>query len=377
MTPSQNSAAASRAKKPYRFFEKQLPGEAPVSFETAGQLYQLAMAFLALEPWNFLADEDLILMKDSESGEICYFSIMGALGEVFSFQVYVGAESFRLFRRISSGKPLTAGDFFASLRGVSAEFVTASELTPPDRALLQAFGHPNKRGKRSPKFRAARPGYHPWYLTETEARLLMGCLQGALAFCRHESLDLETECSDYWEQEDVFPFLAPNPEDKTGKRFKLRLVQAPEPPLAAPQPAELDERLMAELLRADLPQQGSLEADYFCTGARIGEGTSRQAALHMAIVADGDSGYAFQPELGEPGDSAGKLLAGALLGAMRSARCVPREVRVRRNEFKILLSTLSERLGFAVRVTQSTPALNELKRHFLKMIGDPGEISPQ
>jgi hypothetical protein len=354
----------------------QLPGEAGVSFETADQLYQLGMAFLALEPWNFLSDQDLFLMKNAESGEICYCSTMGALGEIFSFYVYVGAESFRLFRRIASGKPLTAGDFFASLRGVSVEFVLARELTPPDRELLQAVGHPKKRGARSPIFRAARPGYRPWYPTETEARLLIGCLQGALAFCRQESLELETEIKDFWEIVDTFPFLSPDPNDRDRKRFKLRLVQAPEPPVAAPLPAEIDERLIAELLKTDLPMQGSLEADYVVTGVPIGEGTGRQAALHMAIVADGDSGYAFQPELGTPGDSAGKLLVGALLGAMRAVRCVPREVRVQRNELKILLSELSERLGFVVRVAKSTPAVNELKRHFLKMMGDSGDITP-
>jgi hypothetical protein len=201
-------------------------------------------------------------------------------------------------------------------------------------------------------------------------------LQGALTFCRQESLDLETESRDYWENVDTFPFLTPHPDGREHKRFKLRLVQAPEPPVAAPPPAELDEKLMAELLQRDLPMQGSLEADYVVTGVPIGEKSERQSALHMAIVADGDSGFAFQPELGKPGDSAGKLLVGALLGAMRSVRCVPREVRVQRKEFQILLSGLSERLGFVVRVTKSTPAVNELKRQFLKMLGDPGEITP-
>jgi len=44
-------------------------------------------------------------------------------------------------------------------------------------------------------------------------------------------------------------------------------------------------------------------------------------------------------------------------------------------EFKILLSELSERIGFGVRVTKSLPALDHLKDHFLAMVGDPGEIS--
>jgi hypothetical protein len=54
---------------------------------------------------------------------------------------------------------------------------------------------------------------------------------------------------------------------------------------------------------------------------------------------------------------------------------VPSEVRVRHKEFKILLSALSEKIGFGVRVTKSLPALDHLKDHFLAMVGDPGEIS--
>jgi hypothetical protein len=372
MSNSESDGAVARAKEPRRFFEKQLAGEQPLSFETAGQLYRLAMALLAVERWEFLEDQDLILVQEGKSGEICYCSTMGALGEVFSFQVYIGAESYRFFRRIAAGKPISAGDFFASLRGVSVEFVAAREQTPPDRELLETFGHLKKRGKRAPIFRALRPGYHPWYVTEGEAKILVYCLQGALAFCRHA---LEMEDIDYWEKEDVFPFLVPKAEDKTGEHFEIRFVKAPEPPVAAPESVELDESLISGILQENLPTGGALEADHFFTGAIIGEKDERKACLRIAIVSDADSGFALQPELGKPGDSTGQLLVRALLGAMRVGRCVPSEVRVRQKEFKILLSTLSQRLGFDVRVTKSLPALDELKDHFLAMVGDPGEFS--
>ncbi len=371
MIDSKGPAAATRAKEPRRFFEKQLPGELPLSFETADRLYQLAMALFAMQPWDFLADRDLILMKETGSGEICYCSIMGALSEVFSIQVYVGAESYRFFRRIASGKPVTAGDFFASFRGVSAEFVTAKEQTPPDHELLQAFGHPKKRGGRAPIFRVARPGYHPWYVTESEARLLVYCLQGALAFCRNAS---EMDAADYCEQEDVFPFLVPNPHDKSRERFEIQLVKAPEPPSATPRAAELDEGPIAEILRGNLPRKGALDADHFFTCAKIGDKNERPACVHMAIVNDADSGYAFKPELGKPEEPIGELLVRALLGAMRDGRCVPEEVRVRQKDFQVLLSTLSERLGFVVRVMKSLPALDCLKNSLLAMMGEPGEF---
>jgi len=372
MGDSGSDGAVGRAKESRRFFVKQLAGEQPLSFETASQLSRLAAELFAMQPWEFLEDEELILIKDGESGEICYCSIMGALGQVFSFQVYTGADSYRFFRRIASGKPLSAGDFFASIRGVSVEFVTAKGQTPPDRELLDAVGRLYKRGKRAPIFRALRPGYHPWYVTEGEAKTLVCCLQGIIPFCRHA---LEHEDIDCWKNEDVFPFLVPKAGDETPKLLEIRLVNAPEPPLAGSQPAQLDEALISGILHKNLPRGGALEADHFFTGAPIGEKNERKACMRIAMVSDADSGFAFQPELGKPEESTGELLVRALLGAMRDGRCVPREVRVRQKDFKILLSTLSKRLDIDVRLTKSLPALDALKDDFLAMIGDAGEFS--
>jgi hypothetical protein len=373
MSNSKSDGAVARAKEPPRFFEKQLAGEQPLSFETAGQLYRLSKELLAMEPWDFLEDQDLILMQDGEAGEICYCSIMGALGEVFSFHVYIGAGSYRFFRRIATGKPITAGDFYASIRGVSVEFVNGKEQTPPDRELLEAFGHVKNRGMRAPIFRALRPGYHPWYVTESEASLLAYCLEGALEFCRHAE---EMDDVDYWEDENVFPFLVSIPTDKSREHFEIRPVKAPEPPVSAPQPAEVDERLLSKILHENLPRKGVLETDHFFTSAMVGEKNERKACIRFALVTDADSGFAFQPVLGKPGDSTGQLLVQAVLGAIRDGRCVPREIRVRPKEFKILLDTLSESLECDVRVTKSLPALDQLKDHFFAMIGDPGEFSP-
>ncbi len=372
MGDSGSDGAVGRAKESRRFFVKQLAGEQPLSFETASQLSRLAAELFAMQPWEFLEDEELILIKDGESGEICYCSIMGALGQVFSFQVYTGADSYRFFRRIASGKPLSAGDFFASIRGVSVEFVTAKGQTPPDRELLDTVGRLYKREKRAPIFRALRPGYHPWYVTEGEAKTLVCCLQGIIPFCRHA---LEHEDIDYWKNEDVFPFLVPKAGDETPKLLEIRLVNAPEPPLAGSQPAQLDEALISGILHKNLPRGGALEADHFFTGAPIGEKNERKACMRIAMVSDADSGFAFQPELGKPEESTGELLVRALLGAMRDGRCVPREVRVRQKDFKILLSTLSKRLDIDVRLTKSLPALDALKDDFLAMIGDAGEFS--
>jgi hypothetical protein len=103
----------------------------------------------------------------------------------------------------------------------------------------------------------------------------------------------------------------------------------------------------------------------------------RKACLQAAIVCDGVSGFAYQPELGKPEESSGDLLVRAILGAIRSGRFVPREVCVRRREFKTVLNGLTEKLGLVVRVKSSLPHLDPFKAGLLALVGDPGEISAE
>jgi uncharacterized protein DUF6930 len=372
MTNSEISAAVAKAKEPRRFFEKQLAGEQALSFETAEELYRLAMNLLEVQPWEILDDEEFILMEDAESGEICYCSVLGGLGMVFAIHVYVSGESYRFMRRVGEGKPTAPADFYGTLRGVTVEYVPARDQTPPDRELLTAFGHPVKRGGRAPIFRAFRPGYYPWYVAEKEGKLLAFCLRGILALCTGGLADNSV---DYWEKEDVFPFLVPNRDNPTRGLYEVQLVKAPEPPTFRPQAAAVDEGQIDDILRRIFPKQGSMEADHFFAMAEIGKKNERKACLSAAIVCDGDSGFAFQPELGKPGESAGDLLVRAILGAIRNSRAVPREIRVRKKELKFLLEELSAKLGFAIHVKKSLSMLDPFKEELLAHVGDPGEFS--
>jgi hypothetical protein len=371
LSNSQISAGVAKAKEPRSFFAKQLAGERPLSFETAEELYQLAMKLSEVQPWEMLDDQEFILMQEPQSKEICYCSVLGGLGMVFAVHVYVGAESYLFMRRLLSRNSTAPADFYGTLRGVMVEYVQARDQTPPDRELLAAYGRPTRRGGRAPIFRAFRPGYNPWYITEGEGRLLAFCLSGVLALCTDES---EANCVDHWKEDDIFPFLVPVRDDASRPRFEIRSVKAPDPPTGRPQAVRLDDGQINEILQKDYIRQGSLEADHLFALAEIGRKNERKACLSAAIVCDGDSGFAFQPELGKPGEPAGVLLVRAILGAIRDAQAVPTEIRVQKQEFRFMLEALSEKLGIAVRVKKSLPALNFFKKGLLAHIGDPGEI---
>jgi len=79
---------------------------------------------------------------------------------------------------------------------------------------------------------------------------------------------------DYWEQEDVFPFLVRKAEDKTHEHFEIRLVKAPEPPVAAPRAEELDESLISGILPEYLPKRELSKPIIFLQGPRSGSRTN-------------------------------------------------------------------------------------------------------
>ena len=105
---------ASVSVPPQRCFVKELAGETPPSFQAMERLYGLASELYGLLPWRVLDEDNLIVVRDSVSGELCYCSVMGALGEVLSMHAYIGAEGLRQFRKMEDEEIADPGEFFAS-----------------------------------------------------------------------------------------------------------------------------------------------------------------------------------------------------------------------------------------------------------------------
>jgi hypothetical protein len=362
-------SAITDKQAPFEFFKGQLPGESPLSFATAERLFAGATGLIAIRPWESLEDQHLVLLKSPLSNEICYCSIMGALGEVFSLHAYVGDESYRYFRKMAAGKPISIGEFYGSLRGFYVEFVGLSELTSPDRELARTFGHPLKRGLKAPIFRALRPGYHPWYPTENEGIILAECIGGVLAFCERLR---KGDAHDYWKDAGVFPFMVPVEVEQDRKRFDIEMVKVPEPVAATPQPTRLDADRTLKILEKNYPRQGAFEVEQFYAAGMVGKRDERKACIRIGLVADASSGFVFPPELAMPERATADIIATAVLNAIDTAQCLPREICVNQRQFRTFLEPLASKLGLAVRTVKRLPALQRAKEELLAMMGDPG-----
>ena len=229
------------------------------------RLYALSAKVYALRPWEVLEEGELVLTRDSGTGETCYCAVMGALGQVIAVYAYIGVESYRLFRRMLAGEVSGAGEFYEVQRSVSLEFVPARELDAQDRKLLTALRHPIRSAGASPVFRAGRPGFFPWYVTEQEARLLEECSTRRnrdllRRFCKPQAqllgtaLHLSFGLARGWKRRRV------SIQHRIGRSYMPQ-----EPPLA---PRTLG-RNSSSIAQPRLSGPGTLELDHFPSGAKI------------------------------------------------------------------------------------------------------------
>ncbi|MDR3725235.1 MAG: hypothetical protein P4K83_12225 [Terracidiphilus sp.] len=349
---------------PEHWFVKELAGEEPPTFSALQDLHALAHVWYQLRPWELLDDSDLILVRDRVSGELCYCSVMGALGEVFQLQVYLGEQSYLNFCKLADGEQIAPAEFMAGLRSVSVEFVPRTELEKQDRDLLNAVGYPKGRGQASPIFRAIRPGYLPWFVNAAEAQTLTECLRAVLAFCR----GIEgKERPDFWGEEHTYPLM-----ERAGKavehQYTVRLQKAPVPAELPMEAARLDEELLRQIKKLDLPVRGAIEVGHTYGMGAVGGKYERKASTTLALAADAVSGMIYAPELAPPGTPVADSLAKVFMKAVLSGRVMPSEVCVR-GEFKTALAPLTRSFGVTVKPVAKLRAVENALASLQEMMG--------
>ena len=355
---------ASAPVPPERCFVKELAGEAPPSFSAMERLYRLASDLYGLRPWRVLDEDNLIVVRDSVSGELCYCSVMGALGEVLSMHAYIGTEGLRQFRKMEAEEIADPGEFFASTHCVYVEFVPRAELQRQDRELLTELGHPQGRGLASPIFRTMRPGFLPWFVTEAEARTLAECIRAVIVVCAAVAGQKSMK---FWELADTYPMVTR--AEGAEPRYHVEMfhsVLPPEPPVT---PARLAEETLLAVRVQDYAVRGVMELDITYSGAAIGKKGERNACASIAIAVDAESGMVLAPEVTDATVAAGDALAKVFLKAIQVSRTLPKEVRVRSQRFKDSLTPLMDSFGVTVRVASRLPASDEARAHLLGFLG--------
>jgi hypothetical protein len=346
-----------------RAFEKELQGEEPPSLDTARDLCQAADRFYRRRLWDRLREDQLVFLRRGGADEPLFCGLTGALGEVFSLTAYLGAESYEFFQKLHHGAIHSVGEFYSEQRSIGVYFVARSELTRPDREFLRAAGHGTGKGERVPQFRAIRPGYHAWYVTEAEARILVECLTAMTWFSDFLSAG---SGEDYWEQHGTFPLLTP-----AGDGYAVSRTKAPEGTVELPALPAVDRKRVQSILGRRLPRRGILQVDHFYGGGMIGKKDERKFCIRLALAIDGETAFAYPPQVADPQAALGDLLSNVVLDAIEAGGALPRQVQVRDSRYRILLKPLADCLSIEVVTVPGLPALDFAKGELLRMMGDP------
>lgn len=266
---------------------------------------------------------------------------------------------------------MTAGEFLATQNSLFVHWEKLSDLTKPDREMLAAIGHPKTRGLPAPDIRSLRHGYHPWYVTEQEARALTLCLR---AFLYAGKRLRETDPADpaLWSRVKVYPLIS---VDESGIPQAMKPENPPDPKPELGPPPVLDQARIDLILARKLPPSGVFQIDHFYGTGKVGERNERPGCVRMILVIDGESGMIYSPQILPPEAVLGDSLVETLLGAIESANMLPKEVHVRREEYRIPLLALADLLKIRVLIKDRLPNLDMAKDALLGMMGDPGTIA--
>lgn len=317
-------------------------------------LYQAAIEFKQLAPWEWMLDSDLFGVQNPDDGEVGYCCVMGNLGEHFALGVYLGSEGLEGHRRIQAGEffPPDIGALHIQ-RCLMASYEDRSYLSKRDLDTIKSLGLKFRGRNAWPSFRDYRPGFFPWYLTAEQARFLTLTLQ--------QAIDVGQRFGDD-------PHLLEPAEPGT---YLVRVPQASSEGLRwidewrAPAPLEheaatvplVDEVRVERIRQAVVNQQGTWEVDYFFTPEPVkDEGDDRPYFPYVFLWVDRGSGMVLPPHMAAASDFQ-TAFQEHFLALIEQAQFKPKEVAALKQEALDLLEPIASRLKIKLRRSRRLGAL--------------------
>jgi len=329
------------------------------------RLYQAAIAFKDLAPWEWIEETDVFGIQNPETEELGFVSIMGLLGEHLALALYLGAEGLQAFWHWEDTGTPPEDPFHVPLH-MQASFEDRGELTKKDRGVIKKLGLKFRGSQAWPMFRSYHPGFLPWYLEAQEARFLAYALEQAVDVALRFKQDPHILTPGEWDS-----YLVRVP--RKGKRRVLvwedKVVTVP-PVEPDPIPISVSVAQIEAVKR--LPRdQRVVEMDLFVAPVRIQQRGTRPYMPYMLLSVDRASGLILAYKLFEAEETPQQtwsLVPASVLQQIETMKAVPSRLLVGSPLLLHLVQALADDLGLPVELTNHLPNLararKSLQQHF-------------
>ncbi len=306
-------------------------------------------------------------VRDPETDELGFVSVLGALGEYKAVVVYRGVEGLNGWREFN--KLLSEDPEGEEVRVVYRN-TSQIHLSFEDSALLEEFdlevikNSLSKFPDDKPQFRSQWPGYLPWFLTRAEARFLINVLTQTTQVAKQFLNDPNMLSLNKTAEDRKYLIRVPQIDGDNCKwTNRIQLIDGPTNQLI---PLSVETTLIEEL--KSFPTGDPEEIALFTLPSRIGEPNERPRVLYAVMVANAVTGYVFGFEALDAtggGDLMYAELPGQLAAIWLKHQVVPSEVRVRSRKLVELFGTLCAELNVNLMLVDELPAVDERKLAFV------------
>jgi len=326
----------------------------PPSIQEWKDLYEAAIQFKKMKCWDWMWDTDLFGVQNPITGEIGYCCVMGGAGEHYALAVYQGSEGLYGYLSLQSGIKPSLQDILSLQKLLMASFEDRELLQKEDIQLTKKFDLKFSGPDSWPLFRSYLPGYHPWYLTDEEAKYLTLCL---------------------WQAIDVSLRFKDDPRKLTphmGNRYLVRVPKKDKTGLSwrdvwmEPLPLQkgeiivepIDEVRLEKIKRRIPNRQGVWEVDYFYYPSPIRDKEERPYYPYITLWVDQHSGFILSHHLDKPTECMSEFQRNFFKLAEKK-KILPREILVKKEEILKLFEPIASELGINIRRVKKLEMLEE------------------
>ncbi|MEI6683495.1 MAG: hypothetical protein WCO44_12740 [Bacteroidota bacterium] len=323
------------------------------------KLYALADNIIALKPWRYMYEDEIMGVRDPSTGTIGFLSVMGNLGEHYSITVYLGEEALGQYLQLTENSANASAEMVLEIPQLMLSFEEKEFLEKEDLAIMKANGVKISGKNLWPMFRSYRPGMVPWFFEEQEMKSMVNFLEQFLeVVTATTSVDLKPkqgkgkgvyfvrECK---KEGDLIQW-----EDT---RQKIEI------PAAGEIRYEVDPGLLAE--SRSIPIRKNIYAvDFFLTPAQVREQNKRPFFSYMLLIVDERSELVISSEILDPSSGIERMLAeipSLLLKALSQGKSLPQAVYAGSPRIAFILAPLMKSLGIKIQYKTELRALEMAK----------------